>query len=261
MNNERDKHSIDDLVSATYREHSTECAPEHLNQKILAMVADGSGKSKHSTPLFGTWTRPLALAATIVLSFAIVLEVTRVPQDVLTPFTTVAPASNSVREEFTPKVSGTVEEARNQARLRDGFNKDDSLVADPQTALKLDTRQDTFVSDAPTETPEAEIIPEAAAPEAGGISDADRPNRASRSLSSDFEQADEAAAENVAKPAATAFSMSVEKKQSDATASCEAITRQTAEDWLTCIEELRRSGAVREAAREYGEYILKFPAE
>lgn len=262
MNNERDKQASDDLVSATYREHSSERAPERLNQKILAMAADGSKKTKTITPLFGTRTRPLALAATIALSFAIVLEVTEVPQDVLGPVVPVAPSSDSVREEFTPKDNSSVEEARNQARLREGFNQEDSLVAEPQASSKLDTRQNTFATDAPAETPEAEIIPQVAAePDTAGLSDADRPERAKRSLSSDFDRADEAVAEGVARPAAATFSMSAEKKESDANGRCSTVERASAKDWLACIEELRRSGATREAEREYEEYILTFPDE
>ncbi len=262
MNNERDKQAMDDLVSATYREHSAERAPEHLNQKILAMAAEGSGRSKNLRPLFGPWSRSLGLAATIALSFAIVHEVTQVPQDVPGSASPVALSNDSVREEFTPKIGSAVEEARSQARLREGFNQEEARVTDPQARGKLESRQDTFTADAPTETPEAEIIPQVAAePDAAGFSDADQPNRSKRSQSADFEQADKSVAENVAKPAAAAFAMSLESKESDAIGSCEPIERETADEWLACIEKLRRAGAALAATREYEEFILKFPVE
>ncbi len=262
MNNERDKQAMDDLVSATYREHSAERAPEHLNQKILAMAAEGSDQSKNIGPLFGTWSRSLGLAATIALSFAIVHEVTQAPQDVPGPASLVAPSSDSVREEFTPKVGSAVEEARNQARLREGSNQEEALVADPQGRRKLETRQSTFITDAPAEAPEAEIIPGVAAePDDAGFSGDDQPSRSKRSQGADFEQADESVAEPVARPAATALSRSHESKESDVIAGCEPIERETAGDWLACIEKLRRAGAALAAKREYEEFILIFPVE
>jgi hypothetical protein len=66
----------DALVTRTYRETAGESAPEHLNRAILEEAAHAS------RPLYSrliSWTRPMAWAATVVLSVALVLEVTNAP--------------------------------------------------------------------------------------------------------------------------------------------------------------------------------------
>lgn len=52
-----------------------------------------------------------------------------------------------------------------------------------------------------------------------------------------------------------------EKTQSDVERPCDAITRESAEDWLRCIEELREAGAVDAANRESEAYFLEYPVE
>ena len=52
-----------------------------------------------------------------------------------------------------------------------------------------------------------------------------------------------------------------EKTQSNVERPCDAITRESAEDWLRCIEELREAGAVDAANREYEAYFLEYPVE
>lgn len=227
MSNERDKQSMDELVSATYRKHSTERAPDELNRKILAMAANDVSRSGRNSPLFGSWTRPLTLAATVALSFAVVLEITKLPDNESAPIPPTPPpvaASESLSKAFTPAKNGSVEEARNQARQREGFNRDESLVAEPQAVPELDARQDAALADSTTDVAKAEILQEVA-------------------------------------PAAQTPSIAGETKVSDAERGCDAETRETAKDWLACIEALRRSGAVAAADREYEDYILQFPVE
>jgi len=67
---------VDETVSRAYREVANESAPEHLNQAILAQAR------KAARPRYArlrAWTRPLAWAATVALSVAVVLEVTQLP--------------------------------------------------------------------------------------------------------------------------------------------------------------------------------------
>jgi len=103
MTNERDKEELDARVSETYRELSTPRVPDHLNQAILRMAANRNPKKGNL--LFAAWVKPVTLAATIVLSLAIVLELTEVPTtDVPVE---VAPAAEqqpeSVREKFSAR--------------------------------------------------------------------------------------------------------------------------------------------------------------
>ena len=78
MTDERDKSAsiVDKTVSRAYREIADERAPEHLDGAVLAEAA------RAARPRYArsrAWTRPLAWAATITLTVAIVLEFTRVP--------------------------------------------------------------------------------------------------------------------------------------------------------------------------------------
>ena len=261
MNDERDIRAADELVSHTYREHSTERTPERLNRKILDLAADRSGRIEKLRGLFVSWTRPLALAATIVLSFAIVIEVTRLPEPVATPSVPASSAAESLSEEFRQRDSAIVDRAQDQARLRDGSNRSDNLVAEPQSILKLEKQQNQAVADAPAAAPNAATIAEAeSVPENDDASGHLAPNRAERVRSSDLNDADARKAAAFGQTAAHS-SKAYEKKESAAPSGCDASERESAASWLACIEALKQSGAIVQAETEYAEYILKFPAE
>ena len=79
MTNERDKPAsiVDETVSRTYREVADERTPKHLDRAVLAEA------SRAARPRYArsrAWTRPLAWAATVTLTVAIVLELTQVPK-------------------------------------------------------------------------------------------------------------------------------------------------------------------------------------
>ncbi|MGB5490972.1 MAG: hypothetical protein WBM76_09130, partial [Woeseiaceae bacterium] len=76
MSNERKPPEMDTLVSKTYKALATERTPDHLNEKVMAMAARES-RTRYAQAR--TWVRPLAWAATIGLSLAIVLELTQLP--------------------------------------------------------------------------------------------------------------------------------------------------------------------------------------
>ena len=64
-------------LSETYRELATERTPEHLDRAVLA-EAGRAARPRYSR--LTTWTRPMAWAATVLLSVALVLEITRTPE-------------------------------------------------------------------------------------------------------------------------------------------------------------------------------------
>ncbi|NOR35373.1 MAG: hypothetical protein GQ577_01365 [Woeseiaceae bacterium] len=66
----------DTLVSQAYRDLADERTPEHLDRTIL-MAAAKAARPRYSR--FIAWTRPMAWAATVMLSVALVLEVTNSP--------------------------------------------------------------------------------------------------------------------------------------------------------------------------------------
>lgn len=79
MTNERDRKDVDTLVSETYRELADERTPQHLNQAVLQMAA---GKETRRGLNLSLWMKPVAWAATVALSLAIVLEFTELPTQV-----------------------------------------------------------------------------------------------------------------------------------------------------------------------------------
>ncbi len=206
MTTERDKEAIDELVSQTYREHSVEQAPERLNQEILSMAADNASRGSRTNFLFAAWTKPLAWAATIGISLAVVLELSQVPGSSVD---IAAPAAESIREEFAQQRTDVLDEARKQASQESGQNQNASLADEV-------TLQDADVAIIGKQNEFSKLV---------------RPV-----------------------PAA-------EKTQSDVERPCDAITRESAEDWLRCIEELREAGAVDAANREYEAYFLEYPVE
>jgi len=72
----RETVDMDALVTRTYREIADERVPEHLDRSILKEAAR-EARPRYSRAI--AWTRPMAWAATIMLSVALVLEVTKVP--------------------------------------------------------------------------------------------------------------------------------------------------------------------------------------
>lgn len=119
MNDERDITEMQRLVSETYHSAATEQAPKHLNEKVLRMAA---GEPTTRQQRFGysgaaSWLRPAAWAATISLSLAIVLEITRdpAPQIAQTVVSSEAPAADAVAgrlEEAIVEVSAPAEKPR-----------------------------------------------------------------------------------------------------------------------------------------------------
>lgn len=247
MTNERDKTDTDELVSETYRDLPAPRAPEHLNQSILRMAAIKAGGKKGL--LFSAWMKPVAWAATIALSLAIVMDysellTTSVERDIV-------PVGESMRDEFTPQDADALEQAENRARSQIGADQPSVRADEPQ--------------EAPTEIVVEEVMLEDASPMSSEAKDKGKSNTysasspaaarpAARKLAAEQPSPDEA------KPIAYLAS-SMEKKESDTTVACDAKARQSAEAWLECIDNLRESGAIEDADREYEAFILEYPAE
>lgn len=76
MTDDRNGTEVDSIVADTYRALSDEKVPEHLDRAVLEMA--NSVPPRRNTLLAG-WMKPVAWAATIGLSVAIVLELTELP--------------------------------------------------------------------------------------------------------------------------------------------------------------------------------------
>ncbi len=95
-----DESSRDTAISELYREVAKEHTPEHLDARILDEAARRADRRYAAmTP----WVRPFAWAATVGLTLAIVLEVTRLPppetDPTLLPTQLTAPSSQGAAEQ------------------------------------------------------------------------------------------------------------------------------------------------------------------
>jgi len=77
MSNDRESMHGDDRVSAAYRELATECSPDTLDHRILA---EARRRAATRYAMLRGWTRPVAWAAMIGMSLAIVLHVSQTPE-------------------------------------------------------------------------------------------------------------------------------------------------------------------------------------
>ena len=264
MTIERDNDAMDELVSKTYRDHSNEQVPDALNQRVLKMAADKARPSGVLATLFDTWTKPLAWAATIGLSLAIVLEVTQVvdgPLSIEAP-AVESPAVESVQDQFKPTNSSQFDDARNQARLRTGPSNVDTDLAKVEQQEPLE--QLSSEKELLEQKPSRQDLPTLSAPD---------PQPVSRSNFATVVAEPEVLAEGQSDDIASAGIRSRDPRASDSTtfeakkkgfadsAACDETSRETASKWLLCIEELRLAGASEDAKREYDEYLLRFPTK
>jgi hypothetical protein len=231
MTIERDNDAMDELVSNSYRQHSTEQVPDALNKRVLKMAADETRSNGALAKFFDTWTKPLAWAATIGLSLAIVIEISQVENG---PLPAASTAPESVEDQFRLEDTSQFDDARNQARLRAGpSNVDIDLAKVDRMAIP-----EQIVPEEDLKASSSDLSDTPAAPAAPA---AEQPIVAARALPS--------------------AALKAENKAASDSAACDEVSRKTASNWLACIEELRLAGAVEDADREYGEFVLRFRKE
>ncbi len=140
MSKERISPENDQLVSDTYRELADERTPDYLDARVLR-AASGNGRTPYA--MARGWTRPLAWAAVIALSFAIVLELTQVtppesrPQERHSPVPTDATATD-----FAPRDMESLRQAEDLARLQAGPERTLDVPAPEATPAKSPTSSD-----------------------------------------------------------------------------------------------------------------------
>jgi len=128
----------DPLVTRTYRETADEQTPEHLNRAILK-EAEKAARPRYRR--FTSWTRPMAWAATVMLSVALVLEVTKTPtpdsvmiDDSMGKFEIQEPDADSSTDAPSEALKESVSPATPPGRLSNTSN-----VAAPQSAIVQST--------------------------------------------------------------------------------------------------------------------------
>ena len=135
MNSGKEPFDGDDLVTETYRELDVEKAPEHLNQSVLRMASGGGLPSPARNILFGAWMRPVAWAATIGLSLAIVLEYSEVPTAPVRSDN--VPTAESMREDELGRSAAAYDDV--EVFSREPKGKLDAVAAPSQPPLAAKT--------------------------------------------------------------------------------------------------------------------------
>jgi biotin operon repressor len=221
MTTEKEPFEGDELVTGTYRELGVEKAPERLNQSILRM-ASGGKQSPARGFLFAPWMKPVAWAATIGLSLAIVLELTQVPTVGIRPDN--IPTPERMQEEAVLQDADALKKEGNRARLQSGPIR--QLISEDELGRSAARVDDIEVL---SREPKGKIDAVAA------------PAPAEKSMVSDL--------------------FLLEQKETDTADSCEAAVRISRESWLECIEKLRETGNEQAADREYEAFILEYSVE
>jgi len=131
----------DALVSQAYRDLAGERTPEHLDRTILRAAAK-EARPRYSR--FIAWTRPMAWAATVMLSVALVLEVANTPSPGIVSFDKTISTFEVQSAEADAKDDGPV----------------DSLEESVVPASELTKKQSNDMRQKATAVAEQEIAPQ-----------------------------------------------------------------------------------------------------
>ena len=223
-------------VRDAYRALASERAPERLDRAVLAEAA--AAAKPRSSPIL-RWRRPLAWAATIALSFALILEFTQTDPDLIVPAAD-QPAGSSDLDALDeaipesaagePAAPAVMSEPAKRERM-----KELEIMSAPRAPADSKARGEAAsgaTSDvAVTAAPELEE----AARESG------RRVLEQRSLSTNSVRADQYVELDAGEPV------------------CEAAVRASADDWRRCIEELAANGRTADASAEVEHFRRAFP--
>ena len=232
-------------ISRAYRDLATETTPAELDDKVLRM-ATREARSRYG--IARAWVRPVAWAATIGLSLAIVLEVWQV----IPPAPDAEPAAVSV------PAPGTLPAADVAERLQQEAAKREDAPAQPGAANTMMKRVPANPGGggaeelgarraAPQELREAKESPPVMLDDADAFAARDM-----RML----EEAEAQARQRTGEPEIASFAV---VSAEAGPASCDETARATPESWYQCIEELRDAGDAETADSELEALARAFP--
>ena len=227
----------DPRVSGAYHEMASEKTSAELDRKILSMAATEGGAAG-GVPR--AWLRPLAWAATVALSFALVLEISQV-DDAPTPR---ADADLLEILEESPRADEAEGKQKDEARVRQQLNKRSS---DAPASMKV------------TITPALPPAPAVGAP-------VNTPAMESSSVAADLEVDDmsllreaEEQARMRTEPARSVASVAAFAEKKEQPDDCDSDARASAQTWYQCVKDLRDAGQTEPAKRELEALLAEFP--
>ena len=259
MSNERKNRREDPLVADTYKALAQERVPDHLNKRMLRMAAR-EGRTPYSRAR--AWMRPAAWAATVGLSLAIVLELTRLPQIEPDPVNIAVP-----EQKLADKNDGIAKQAKPAAESTDRVTMDTFAPKDMAVVREAESRARAQAGPNPAPIiPRTDIdgTPDESIPAHGVASDEDVP---ASSVMAERDTAERPPPERssaegrLAEPvsAAASFAVADRKQALESSFACPEKQRESAESWLACITQLRKNGREDLADSEYDEFQRIFP--
>lgn len=274
MSDQTDTQYRDRRLSDTYKALADERAPDHLSDRVLRLAA---GETPYSRAR--AWTRPLAWAATIGLSLAIVLELNRLPPETPDAIAVPAPDDALIGERHLNRKEPVTSEA---ASLVPASGLPTASVTDSQRtvqAMPPADRGDSVIKD--EFAPQEDAILRGAEDMARAQSESDQGTQAIRAEPGDKRagagpaeevtsglageiaetaETDSADKVSVGAPAGKASFATLENTENrPPSRNCGESRRHTPEAWLDCIRELEKAGREDEARIEYEEFRRVFP--
>lgn len=276
MSNEPENRVTDSRVTETYRELAREHVPAHLNERVLKMAAGDRTPYARAR----AWMRPAAWAATIALSFAIVLELTQLPplDDEALSLSPMSDSGASAEEQApaddaalplrapAPEApsAATVEKARTPVAA-----ERTQMAVQPGESSEMPSKEE-FAKRATAAMQEAEELArtQAGPDNRADLSAPDRNNTeagTAEQMRAELartrqEEADRLAARKVSEEArGAAASLAVIGDAAPADPGCLPSQRKAPDSWLTCIRDLRERGLEEQADEEYEEFQRQFP--
>jgi len=256
MNDERDNGTTDRQVSDIYRELADERVPQRLDDKVLRMAA-GAKTPRNIIP--GLWMKPIAWAATIGLSLAIVLELTQTPS--------ISPDMSALSPSMSVDETGALAPARGEILsetagndLRDRqLQADDTAVSEPPPSTEL-REQDPARRDFKPKVPRAEMpVKEEAAAQALSVA----PEPVEAAAAEDglaATDADEGSFRRAGKTAAvSSMAVTAEKMLIAEPSLCPADVRESADEWYGCIVAKRATSPKEAVDTELAAFRKRFP--
>lgn len=230
----------DRRVSGAYREMANEQTPADLDRKVLAMAA-AAARGRQGLPR--TWFRPLAWAATIALSFALVLEISQVGDMPLVPDVTSPRTDADLADvlEESPRPAAATERQKNEALVNQQLNKRSSDTPAAGKAAITPSQAEAAAADAAVNTPAAE----------------------SASVASDLEQDSRSllreAEEQVRMRSEPDRALGALAATRELTDRCSQDARESAATWYECVRVLREAGQMEAAKLEFEALLVEFP--
>lgn len=237
-----DREAGDEKLTAAYRSLSNERAPEGLNEQVLRQ-ASRALRSPYAPPI--RWSRPLAWAAVIVITFTILLQV----RDLPTPETGEAPLSEAADYESAPARA-----------VDDAPAERPELTAEPPARLPAEARRDALVQAAP---PGPETAPPPGAPEPGAATEPR--NRAAFTIQSTEppERAGPTPSARVTGEAGQSLPQAAGLADRaailESSAECSNVEQADPDSWYACIERLRDAGLDTAADEQLEALRAAFP--